>query len=129
MAVPIGKQITGTLAGFAVILISSPFAGIAYAQVAGELKHPHDLIPAMTHGVLWGLGMASGWIWLKSPLSATLRGMVGSTTSMGPDGTKTETMFAKLPEPVPGTRVTTTIDQEAGTIEQTTVAEPKNPSV
>lgn len=125
MSVPIGKQITGTLSGFLVILASSPFAGLAYAQVAGELKHWSDVIPGATHGVLWGLGMAGGWIWLKSPLSATLRGMVGSTTSMGPDGTKTETMFAKLPEPVPGTKVTTTIDQAAGTIQQTAVSDPK----
>ncbi len=118
-SLPIGKQITGTLSGFLTIMISSPFAGLAYSQVAGELKHWSDVIPGVTHGVLWGLGMASGWIWLKSPLSATLRGMVGSSTMTAPDGSKTETMFAKLPEPAPGTKVTTTIDKDAGTIEQT----------
>ncbi len=69
-------QLRNTGAIFMAILIVSGSLGLSNAYMHGEVKHWSDLKAAALDSLLPAIGIAVGWIALKSPLSREVTGLL-----------------------------------------------------
>ena len=86
-------QISGPVKNVILILVMGPIGGVALASMGGELHSWSDIPKALNHGAFMSIGIAAGWIFLKSPWAADYQSLTHQSVEVKQvsDGVKVTT--------------------------------------